>query len=149
MMQSMATDRRTSGTDQATDGFASVHGLKMYYTIHGAGKPLVLLHGAFSTIDTDFGKLLPTLAQTRQVIGVEQQAHGNTADVDRPLSYEQMAEDTVALVRQLGIANADFFGYSMGGGIALQIALRHPDLVRKFVFAGGTSYSLEGLYPEM
>jgi pimeloyl-ACP methyl ester carboxylesterase len=135
----------TSGTE----GYGSVNGLEMYYAIHGSGKPLVLLHGALSTIATDFGNLLPRLAKDRQVIGVEQQAHGHTADIDRPLSYEQMAEDTVALVRQLGIDKADFFGYSMGGGIALQIALRHSDLVRKFVFAGGASYSLAGLYPEM
>lgn len=121
----------------ATSSDAFGYGLTMYYEIHGAGRPLVLLHGALSTIETDFEQVLPTFAEARQVIAIEQQAHGHTADVDRPLTYAQMAEDTVALLRQLHIDKADVFGYSMGGGIALQIALRHPDLVRKLVCAGG------------
>src|SRR6266853_5864224 len=103
--------------------YASVNGLNMYYEIHGTGRPLVLLHGALSAIDTSFGKLLPTLAETRQVIAVEQQAHGRTADIDRPLGIEQMAEDTAALLSHIGVDHADFFGYSMGSGIALQIAI--------------------------
>ena len=110
---------------------------------------LVLLHGAMGTIETDFGKLLPSLATTRQVVAIEQQAHGHTADIDGSLSYDQMVADTAALVRQLGLDNADFFGYSMGGGIGLQLAMRYPDLVRKFVWAGAASYSLDGLYPEL
>src|SRR5215471_10916928 len=130
-------------------GYATVHSLRMYYEIHGTGHPLVLLHGALSTIDTDFGKILPALAKTRQVIAIEQQAHGHTADVDRPLSYEQMADDTAELLRQLHIEKADFFGYSMGGGIGIQIAQGHPALVGKLVFAGGASYGLEGLYSEI
>ena len=100
-------------------GYAPVNGLEMYYEIHGAGQPLVLLHGAFSAIGTSFGKLLPNLAKTRQVIGVEQQAHGHTADIERPLSVKQMAEDTAALLRHLGIEQADLFGYSMGAAVAL------------------------------
>ena len=111
--------------------------------------PLVLLHGAFSNIETDFGWVLPLLAATRQVIGVEQQGHGHTADVGRPLSYEQMADDTAALLRHLGVAQADLFTYSFGGGVAMQMAVRHPDLVRKLVLSGGTAYSPEGLYPEV
>jgi pimeloyl-ACP methyl ester carboxylesterase len=131
-------------------GYAPVNGLQMYYEIHGSGGvPLVLLHGAFSNINTDFGKMLPALAATRQVIGIEQQAHGHTADIDRPLSYEQMADDTAALLRSLDIEQADFFTYSFGGGVALQIAIRHPDLVRKMVLGGGVAYSREGLYPEV
>src|SRR5262249_17191089 len=110
--------------------YASVNGLNMYYEIHGTGRPLVLLHGAYMTID-GLGRILASVAETRQVIAVEQQAHGRTADVDRPLTYEQMADDTAALLRHLEIKEADIFGYSMGGGIALQIAIRHPDLVRK------------------
>jgi len=127
--------------------YAEVHGFKMYYRIEGSGRPLVLLHGALSNIDTDFGKLLPELAKQRQVIAVEQQAHGRTADIDRPLGYAQMADDTAELLRQLKIERADFFGYSMGGGIALELAMRHPGLVRKIVWAGGASYSPDGLYP--
>ncbi|HEV8650644.1 MAG TPA: alpha/beta hydrolase [Actinomycetes bacterium] len=111
-------------------GYASVNGLKMYYEIHGSGRPLVLLHGSLSAIETSFGKLLPDLAKTRQVIAVEQQAHGHTADIDRPLTIQQMADDTAALLRQQGIDEADLFGYSLGAGIALAIAIQHPDLVR-------------------
>lgn len=131
------------------DRFAKVNGLEMYYELHGTGRPLVLLHGALSTIEVDFGKVLPTFAESQQVIAVEQQAHGHTADIERPLTYEQMAEDTAELLRQLQIENADFFGYSMGGGIALLIAMRRPDLVRKLVFAGGASYNSDGFYPEL
>jgi pimeloyl-ACP methyl ester carboxylesterase len=135
------------GETQGRTGYATVHGLKMYYRIQGTGRPLVLLHGALSNIDTDFGKLLPELAKQRQVIAVEQQAHGHTADIDRPLTYAQMADDTAELLRQLKIERADFFGYSMGGGIALQLAMHHPELVGKLVWAGGTNYSPDGLYP--
>ena len=96
-------------------GYAPVNGLKMYYEIHGSGQPpLVLLHGGLSAIGTSFGKVLPSFARTRQVIGVEQQAHGHTADIERPLSYEQMADDTAALLRHIGVEQADFFGYSVG-----------------------------------
>jgi pimeloyl-ACP methyl ester carboxylesterase len=136
--------------DTPTKGrYADVSGLRMYYEIHGTGAPLVLLHGWFSTIDTDFGKIIPAFAKTRQVIAIEQQAHGHTADINRQFSYEQMADDTAALLRQLKIEQADFVGYSMGGAIALQMARRYPALVRKFVFAGGTSYAPDGLYPEL
>jgi pimeloyl-ACP methyl ester carboxylesterase len=125
---------------------ANVNGLNMYYEIHGTGKPLVLLHGALSATDTSFGKLLPSLARTRQIISIEQQAHGHTADVDRPLTIKQMEDDTVALLRHLNIENADFFGYSMGAGIALYIAIYHPDLVRKLVVASVT-YNNSGFRP--
>jgi pimeloyl-ACP methyl ester carboxylesterase len=127
-------------------GYASVNGLDMYYEVHGTGRPLVLLHGALSTTSVDFGAVLPSLAKTRQVIAVEQQAHGHTADIDRPLTTKAMAADTVALLRQLGIEQADLFGYSMGAGIALQIALEHPDLVRKLAVASA-AYTLDGLHP--
>jgi pimeloyl-ACP methyl ester carboxylesterase len=127
-------------------GYVSVNGLEMYYEIHGTGQPLVLLHGAFSAIGTSFGELLPSLAERRRVIAFEMQAHGRTADIDRPLSYEQMADDTAAALEQLGIEKADFFGYSMGAFIALQIAIRHPDVVRKLVLASVT-YNLGGVHP--
>ncbi len=128
--------------------YASVNGLSMYYEVHGTGRPLVLLHGALTTIEGSFQRMLPTLAGTRQVIAVEQQAHGRTADIDRPLTYEGMAEDTVELLRHLGVENADVFGYSMGAAIALEIAVRHPGLVRNLVLAS-PSYTREGAYPEM
>ena len=128
--------------------YADVNGLKMYYEIHGTGRPLVLLHGAFSATGTSFGKILPILAQTHQVISIEQQGHGHTATIDRPLTLPQMADDTAALLRQIGVENADFFGYSMGAGVALQITIRHPDLVRRLVVAS-LSYNKAGLHPGM
>ena len=127
-------------------GYASVNGLEMYYEIHGTGQPLVLLHGAFSAIGTSFGKLLPELSKTRQVIGFELQAHGRTADIDRPLSSEAMAEDVAAAIRQLGMEQADIFGYSMGAFVALNLVIRHPELVRKLVLAS-ISYTLSGVHP--
>ena len=127
-------------------GYASVNGLNMYYEIHGTGRPLVLLHGALSAIGTSFGKLLPFLPRSRQVIAVEQQAHGHTADIDRPLTIKQMAEDTDALLKSLGVEKADIFGYSMGAGIGLHIAIQYPDLVRKLVVAS-VAYNSEGVHP--
>jgi predicted alpha/beta-fold hydrolase len=137
LMTSMST--KSAAAEENADvnrGYAPVNGLKMYYEIHGPvrGKnpPLVLLHGGGSTIDTTFGKVLPFLAKTRQVIAFEQQGHGHTADiVDRPFTFEQSADDTVALMNHLEIEKADFFGFSNGGNIALQIAIRYPNRVRK------------------
>jgi pimeloyl-ACP methyl ester carboxylesterase len=125
---------------------ASINGLNMYYEVHGSGAPLVLLHGALSATGTSFGKVLPSLARTRQVIAIEQQAHGQTADIDRPLTIEQMADDTIALLQHLGIEKTDIFGYSMGSGIAQQIAIKRPDLVRKLV-AAAISYNRDGFHP--
>jgi pimeloyl-ACP methyl ester carboxylesterase len=118
----------------------------MYYEIHGSGTPTLLLHGAYMTIDT-MGPLLPGLAETRQVIAVEQQAHGHTADIDRPITYEHMADDTAGLLRHLGIEAADVIGYSMGGSTALQLAVRHPALVRKLVVASA-GFSSDSMHPE-
>ena len=139
------------GAPCVQSGYAPVNGLKMYYEIHGPANgnnpPLVLLHGGGSTIGTSFGKVLRPLAETRQVIAFEQQGHGHTADIDRPFSFEQSADDAAALLRHLKIGNADFFGYSNGGNIALQIAIRHPDLVRKLVVASAM-FKRDGLSPE-
>jgi pimeloyl-ACP methyl ester carboxylesterase len=127
--------------------YAGVNGLEMYYEIHGTGEPLVVLHGAYMTIDA-MGTLVPELAKSRQVIAVELQGHGHTADIDRPLSYEQMADDVATLIEHLGIEKADVFGYSMGGGVALQAAVRHPEVVRKLV-AASISYTSDGMHPEL
>jgi pimeloyl-ACP methyl ester carboxylesterase len=128
--------------------YANVNGLNMYYELHGTGRPLVLLHGALSALGTSFGKLLPFLAKNRQVVAIEQQAHGHTEDIDHPLTIKQMADDTVALLGQLNIENADFFGYSMGAGIALYIAIQYPDLVRKLVISSVT-HNNSGIRPEL
>ena len=128
------------------DGYVSVNGLEMYYEIHGSGQPLVLLHGAFSAIGTSFGSLLPELVKTRQVIGFELQAHGHTADIDRPLSMDSMADDVAAAIKELGFESADVFGYSMGAGVALRVAIRHSEVVRKLILAAVT-YTFSGIQP--
>jgi len=127
-------------------GYAPVNGLQMWYELHGEGRPLVLLHGNLSTIGVDFGGIIPSLAKGRQVVGVEQQAHGHTADIDRPLSIQQWAADTAALLGHLGIERADLFGYSSGSTVALQLAIEQPQLVGKLVLASA-SYRLDGLHP--
>jgi pimeloyl-ACP methyl ester carboxylesterase len=129
-------------------GYASVNGLDLYYEIHGAGRPLVLLHGGLSTIHSFFGQLLPVLAEIRQVIAVELQAHGHTADVDRPMSYEAMADDVAALVKHLALGAADVLGFSLGGGVAWQTAIRHPEGVRKLVVVSAPG-KRQGWYPEV
>lgn len=129
-------------------GYAHVNGLNMYYEIQGAGQPLILLHGGISTIGTSFGKLRPALAGRWKTIAVEQQAHGHTADIDRPLRFEQMADDTAALLGTLGIAKADFLGYSDGGNVAFAVAIRHPELMERVVLAG-TNFNNEGLDPDI
>ena len=129
-------------------GYAEVNGLNMYYEIHGSGgQPLVLLHGAYGVIGM-FGSLLTDLAETRRVIVTELQGHGRTADIDRPIRYEPMADDVAALLQYLGIEQADIFGYSMGAGVAVQVAIRHSKLVRKLV-AASVTYKREGMYPEV
>lgn len=131
----------------AKTGYVPVNGLEMYYEVYGSeGVPLVLLHGAFSAIGTSFGAFLPALTRNRQVIGFELQAHGRTADIDRPLRVESMADDVAAAIRYLGFEQADVFGYSMGGAVALQVAIRHPEVVRKLVLAS-VSHTLDGIHP--
>lgn len=127
--------------------YANVNGLKMYYEVHGTGTPLVLLHGAFMTNNTCFGMLLPELSKNRQVIAIELQGHGRTADIERPFSFQAMADDVAALLKQLKADSADIFGYSMGGGVAWQVAIRHPQLVRKLIIASAV-YKFEGWTPE-
>lgn len=130
----------------ADTGYVPVNHLEMYYEVHGSGRPCVLLHGAYMSIDA-MGPLLPGLAEDRRVIAFEQQGHARTADVDRPITYEQMADDTAAALRHLAVEQADVVGYSMGGGIALQLAIRHPALVRKLVVASA-GFALDGMHAE-
>jgi pimeloyl-ACP methyl ester carboxylesterase len=114
-------------------GYAPVNGLKMYYEIHGKGDPVVLLHGSFMTITNNWSDTIAQLSKSRQVIAVEMQGHGRTADVNRDFSYENLADDIAALLDYLKIKQADVLGYSMGGGVAMQVAIRHPEKVRKVV----------------
>lgn len=130
-------------------GYAPVNGLRMYYEVHGqdGDVPLVLLLGAFMTVEA-MSPLLPALAASRRVIVPEMQGHGRTGDVDRPLSYEQMADDTAALLGHLGVARADVAGYSLGGGVAWRLAIRHPALVRKLVPISIATDTAKGVVPE-
>src|SRR5215510_10137405 len=119
--------------EKPTTGYAPVNGLKMYYEVHGSGDPVVLLHGAFMTITNNWNGWIGELAKTRKVIAVEMQGHGRTADIDRDITNENLADDVAALLEQLKIPRADLIGYSMGGAVAMQCAIRHPDKVRKVV----------------
>jgi pimeloyl-ACP methyl ester carboxylesterase len=131
---------------EQTGQYSLVNGLKMYYEIHGSGSPLVLVHGGGSTIQSTFGRILPLLAEKHMVIAVELQAHGHTSDIDRPLSFEQDADDVAALLNQLRIEKADFMGFSNGGTTCLQIAIRHHELVNKMVLAS-TIFKRDGMQP--
>ncbi|MDB5118839.1 MAG: alpha/beta hydrolase [Sphingobacteriales bacterium] len=115
------------------NGYSEVNGIKMYYEIYGQGQPLVLLHGGGSTIQTTFGKVIPVLAQHKQLICIELQAHGRTSDRDKDVSFEQDADDVVTLLKNLNIGKADFFGFSNGGTTTIQIAIRHPEVVNKII----------------
>ena len=128
---------------QLNGKYASVNGLKMYYEVHGNGFPLVLIHGGGSTIGTTFGRILPVLSKTHQVIAVEMQAHGHTVDIDRPLSFEQDADDIAELLKQLHVDKADIFGFSNGASTTLEIAIRHPQLVNRIIVAS-TFYKKDG-----
>jgi pimeloyl-ACP methyl ester carboxylesterase len=131
----------------AQTGYAHVNGLAIYFEIHGTGQPLILLHGGLGLTGM-FGDVLPLLADDRQVIAVDLQAHGHTADIDRPLSYELMGDDIAALIEQLCSAKTDLMGYSLGGGVALRTAIQQPELVRKLVLVS-TPFSQDGWYPEI
>ena len=116
-------------------GYSEVNGLKMYYEIYGLGKPLVLIHGGGSTIETTFGRIIPLLAKHRQIIAVELQAHGHTNDRDTNLTFEQDGDDVATLLKNIEISKADFLGFSNGGQTTIEIALRHPGLVNKIILA--------------
>lgn len=132
--RSSSSPRAAAGSAQGS-AYAQVGGLRMYYEDRGQGRPLVLLHGGGSTAQTSFGAIMPELAKAHRVIAPEQQGHGHTADLDRPFSFEQMADDTAALLDQLGVGEADVLGFSNGGVVALELALRHPQHVRRLLLA--------------
>lgn len=131
-------------------GHAPVNGIRMYYEVHGrrGGVPLVLLHGGGSTIESTFGRVLPCLSRERQVIAVEEQGHGRTSDRNAPFGFESSADDVATLLQQLEVEQADLFGFSNGASVALQVAIRHPERVRKLVFASAMTRR-EGAYPQL
>jgi pimeloyl-ACP methyl ester carboxylesterase len=129
-------------------GYAPVNGLQMYYEIHGSGgMPLLLLHGGLFNIDLQFGGVLTALAQTRQVIAADFQAHGRTGDIDRPLTSADLASDVVGLLQHLGVPQVDVFGFSVGGAVALHLAVKHPALLRRLVVSSA-SFHPDGDRPE-
>jgi pimeloyl-ACP methyl ester carboxylesterase len=127
--------------------FAPVNGLQLYYELYGSGQALVMLHGGVGASEM-FGPNLAAFSASRQVIAVHLQGHGRTADIDRPLSYELMADDICAMLKYLKISQADILGYSLGGGVALQTAIRHPEVVRKLVVISAPARRT-GWYPEV
>ncbi|HEY3483717.1 MAG TPA: alpha/beta hydrolase [Streptomyces sp.] len=145
---------------QHNGSYAKVNGLEMYYEVHGpdaatatgaasdGSRPLVLLHGGVLTIDLCFGALLPLLARTRRVIAVELQGHGHTADIDREMTVPALSSDVLALMDELGVEQADFFGFSLGGLTALQTAVARPERVGRLVIAS-TEYRPDGYYDEI
>ena len=132
---------------QGVGTYADVNGIKLYYEVHGTGHPLILLHGGLGATSM-FGPNLPALAKGRQVIAVDLQGHGRTADIDRPISAELMAGDIAALIKHLGLDRPDVMGYSLGGGVAFFTAVRYPELVGKLVIVS-TNIKRSAIYPEM
>ncbi|WP_433160481.1 alpha/beta fold hydrolase [Kribbella sp. CA-247076] len=138
------TDQTTPAPSAPESGYAPVNGLQMYYELHGSGgTPLLLLHGGLFNIDLQFGELLPSLSANRRVIATDFQGHGRTNDADRPLGTESLAADVVGLLEHLGVPAVDVFGFSVGGAVALHLAIRHPELVRKAIISS-VSYHPSG-----
>ena len=131
-------------------GHASVNGIRIYYEVHGRrdGVPLILLHGGGSTIEVTFGRVLPSFANRRRVIALEEQGHGRTSDREGPVTFESSADDVAGLLRHLKVDRADLFGFSNGASTALQLAIRHPSLVRKLVFASSMT-KRDGARPQL
>jgi len=141
---------QTNNTSRIEASRASVNGIDIYYEVHGEhdGPPLVLLHGGGSTIDSNFGRAIPFLARTRRVIALEEQGHGRTSDRDQPFTFERSADDVAGLLRHLKVSQADIFGFSNGATVALQVAIRHPEVVRKLVFASSFT-KRDGAQPQL
>jgi pimeloyl-ACP methyl ester carboxylesterase len=139
----------TAGTTEKTGAgqYADVKGINLYYETHGTGKPLILLHGGLGSGEM-FGPILPTLGAGRQVVAVDLQGHGRTADIDRPIDVRLMADDIAALIGHLGLDKPDVMGYSLGGGVAMFTAIRHPEAVGRLI-AVSANIRRDAIYPEM
>jgi len=138
----------SQNTKPIESGYADINGLKMYFEVYGNGKPIVLLHGSYMNIPLNWQHIIPLLAKDRKVIVAEMQGHGRTKDISREFSFEGMADDVSGLLKHLKIDSADILGYSMGGGVAFQVAVRHPEQVRRLVILSGT-YKHDGWWPEV
>ncbi|MCD7059267.1 alpha/beta fold hydrolase [Pelagibacterium xiamenense] len=146
-----AQDPGTMLPPPSESGYAPVNGVEVYYSVYGTGEPLVLLHGGLMTTEM-FGPVLTALAEGRQVIGIELQAHGHTLPFDRPMSWDALATDVAEVIRYLGHEDADVMGYSLGGGVALRTAIDHPDVVDQLVvvsapyaFSGWHDFNRQGM----
>jgi pimeloyl-ACP methyl ester carboxylesterase len=142
----MTASEWTAGT-AGSGQYADVNGINLYYETHGAGRPMILLHGGLMSGES-FAPILPTLADHHQVIVVDLQGHGRTADIDRPVDVRLMADDIAALIDRLGLVKPDLVGYSLGGGVALQVAVRHPAKIGRLV-AASANIRRDAIYPEM
>jgi pimeloyl-ACP methyl ester carboxylesterase len=131
-----------------SSGYAPVNGLKIYYEVHGTGDPIVLLHGAYMTIDMNWAAVIPELSKTRKVIVLELQGHGRTADINRPFSYNALANDVAGVMKHLKIESADVLGYSFGGTVAYALAIQNPELVKKLIIVSSV-YKYNGWIPEL
>jgi pimeloyl-ACP methyl ester carboxylesterase len=149
-LASIAVPSADAAVSQGHGAYAAVNGIRMYYETYGParGVPLVLLHGGGSTIDSTFGRIIPFLARDRRIIAVEEQAHGRTGDRAAPLRFSTSADDVATLLDELHVAQADVFGFSNGASVALQLAIRHPQAVRKLVF-GSSITKKEGAQPQL
>ncbi len=144
----VADSIRETDVKPGESGYADVNGLKLYYEVYGSGKPILLLHGSFMSIPLNWSQMIPLLARDRKVIVAEMQGHGRTKDSPREFSYEGMADDVSGLLKHLSVDSADILGYSMGGGIAFQVAVRHPEQVRRLVVLSG-AYKHDGWWPDV
>jgi pimeloyl-ACP methyl ester carboxylesterase len=146
-----AVAQKTTSKEGATlksSGYAPVNGLKMYYEIHGEGEPMILLHGAYMTIDLNWSELIPKLSKNRKLIAVEMQGHGHTADIERPFNYKDLASDIAGLMKHLKLDSADVVGYSFGGTVAMQLAIDHLQIVKKMIIIS-TAYKYDGWLPQV
>jgi pimeloyl-ACP methyl ester carboxylesterase len=145
LVASLLLTAATLAEAQAVGNRVKVNGMQMYYEVSGAGDPLIVLHGAYMNIPS-MGAIIPKLAQTHKVYALEFQGHGRTTDIDRPITYQNLADDVAAFMDAVGLKQADVFGYSMGAAAGLQLAIRHPEKVNKFA-AASVAYDIEGWQP--
>lgn len=143
---SAAVSPEKASEPKATGSRVAIHGMQLYYEVSGQGDPLIVLHGAYMNIPS-MGAIIPKLAETHKVYALELQGHGRTTDIERPITYPNMADDVAAFMDAVGLKQADVFGYSMGSVVGLQLAIRHPSKVKKLA-AASVAYDVEGWQPE-
>ncbi len=141
-----AQARQQAPPPQAVGRRVQVNGMRLYYEVSGQGEPLIVLHGSYMNIPS-MGAIIPRLAKTHRVYALEFQGHGRSTDIDRPITYPNLADDVAAFMDAVGLQRADVFGYSLGAGAGLQLAIRHPAKVNRLI-AASVAYDTSGLQPE-